>query len=202
MVERYATAEDLRAQVDVNRTIHDSVLDGMLEAASRAIDGICNRPDGFLALAVGTERRYPGNADGYISIGECVAVTSVKAITWDSLLVETQTALTDWYAYKGSFAFPVYEPPYTAIMLEGSFPESKTPNIAVVARWGYADAIPALVRQATITIAARWWMRGRSAWSDAVMPEGGGTLLYRQVVDPDVILMLSNGRLIRGAAIG
>lgn len=202
MAERYATAEDLRAQVDVTRTVHDSVLDGMLEAASRAVDGICNRPDGFLAIAVATERRYPGSADGYISIGECVEVTSVNGIEWDVDGVETETALEDWYAYKGSFAFPVYEPPYTAIMVEDGFTESKTPNIAVVARWGYADVIPALVRQAAITIAARWWMRGRSAWSDAVMPEGGGTLLYRQVVDPDVILMLSNGRLIRGAAIG
>ena len=197
---RYADAEDLRAQVDVSRTVHDQVLTGLLEAASRAVDGVCNRPDGFLALTTATERTYAGGGLPYLNIGECVEITAVADPD------DEEIDDGDYYAYHGSYEFPVFSAPYTAIMLAsdetletyGTFTASRMPNYTVTARWGYADEVPALVKQATITIAARWWMRGRSAWSDAVMPEGGGaTLLYRQVVDPDVVLMLSNGRLIR-----
>lgn len=188
----YADVDSLRAQADVERVHHDDVLLSCLSAASRVIDQMCNRPDGFLALTAPIERAYHGSGRAHLHIDECVEVSQVVA---------SGQTLSDWVPYQGSTQHPSFSPPYSGIMLgQGKFLSSRLPTVRVAARWGYADVVPEPVRQATITLAVRWWMRGRSAWADTVIPEGGaGVLLYRQAVDPDVVLMLAKSRLVRVA---
>jgi hypothetical protein len=211
---RYATAAELRSRLDVAATVHDTVLNNVLEAASRAIDGVCNRPDGFLALTTATERNYRGDGERHLGIDECVEITAV--VETDSDGVETALDADDYEPYRGSYEFPVFSAPYTAIMRvdeetwtddEGYasysvFTKSRRPNWSVTARWGYADAIPALVREATVAQAARWWMRGRSAWSDVVIAADGKWMAYRQTVDPDIAMMLDHAKLIRAGSAG
>jgi len=206
---RYATAAELRSRLDVAATVHDTVLNNVLEAASRAIDGVCNRPDGFLALTSATERSYRGDGERHLSIDECVEITAVVETDTDG--AETTLDAGDYAAYRGSYEFPVFSAPYTAIMRtdddEGytsyaTFTKARWANWSVTARWGYADAIPALVREATVAQAARWWMRGRSAWSDVVIAADGKWMAYRQTVDPDIAMMLDHGKLIRAGSVG
>lgn len=206
---RYATAAELRSRLDVAATVHDTVLNNVLEAASRAIDGVCNRPDGFLALTSATERSYRGDGERHLSIDECVEITAVVETDTDG--AETALDAGDYAAYRGSYEFPVFSAPYTAIMRtdddEGytsyaTFTKARWANWSVTARWGYADAIPALVREATVAQAARWWMRGRSAWSDVVIAADGKWMAYRQTVDPDIAMMLDHGKLIRAGSMG
>lgn len=187
----YATAEQLRAQVDVESTAMDAVLEEMLEAASRAIDGVCNRPDGFVALETPEARDFRGEGAEHLRIDECVEV--------DEVILEGKV-LEDWYAYRGSARHPSFRPPYYGLLREGRriFPRSRTPNVVVSARWGYAEEVPAHIQQAALAQAARWWMRGRSAWADASMPEPGmGILLYQKTVDPDIAMMLREARMVR-----
>lgn len=80
----------------------------------------------------------------------------------------------------------------------GSGRRGALPSVRVTARWGYALTVPDPIRQATITQVARWFKRGESAWADAVGSEQtGGVLMYRKPLDPDIVLLLRQGRYIR-----
>lgn len=186
----YASPLDLRLQADVDRDVADPVLVGLLMAASRVVDGVCNRPDGFVASTEATERRYRGTGRAFLRIDECFEIAAV---------VQDDRELAGWHGYHGSLSDASFVPPYWAILLEsGVFVKRLLPNVRVTARWGYADEVPENIKQATITQAARWWMRGRSVWADAVMPDSGaGMLVYRQVLDPDIVLMLHKARMVR-----
>lgn len=80
----------------------------------------------------------------------------------------------------------------------GSRRRGALPSVRVTARWGYALEVPYPIRQATITQVARWFKRGESSWADAVGSEQtGGVLMYRKPLDPDILLLLRQGRYIR-----
>ena len=67
------------------------------------------------------------------------------------------------------------------------------PTVQVTARWGYADAVPAAIRQACIVQAARWFRRGQGQWADTVGNPEMGQFLYRRAVDPAVQMILVHG---------
>lgn len=61
----------------------------------------------------------------------------------------------------------------------------------------YIYRAPDLVRQATITQAARWFKRGMQGYQDASMSPDLGTLRYAQKLDPDIEAMLYDAGLRR-----
>lgn len=199
----YATAADLKAQINKTSAGDDAVITAIIEAASRAIDRYCNREDGaFKALATATTRQYTGNGQRHVRIDECVAVT----------LVETRSSLddsyaawgsTDWIAFTGDAEMPNFNRlPITGIFSTGSrsLPgKSQRPLIRITAKWGYAVDVPAQIEQACITQAARWYKRGEGSWSDALASADVGVLLYKQALDPDLQFMLKMGRFVRPA---
>ena len=75
----------------------------------------------------------------------------------------------------------------------------KVQTVKVTAKWGYAATVPYVVKEAACIQAARWYSRGKSAWSDTVGSPDMGMLMYRQKLDPDVYEMLVDGRLVRPA---
>src|SRR3990167_8370884 len=89
----YATAAEMRDVIVLASTDKYAVLDALLSAASRAIDGICNRPDGFLAIATATARYFPGSGKPYQRIDECAAISSV-AVKDSS--TDDENAYTAW----------------------------------------------------------------------------------------------------------
>jgi hypothetical protein len=189
----YATAQQLRDQVDVQRDVADPVLEDLLEAATELIDRFCRRPDGFIADAAPSDREYSGAAQHFLMIDECVEIVSVSI---DGDAVDP----ADWRGFRGSGRKPSFHPPFHGVMLGWGdrFPRTRRfPNVTVAARWGYADELPANVHQATITQASRWWMRGRIGWADTTEPPEGGSIQYRKVLDPDVELMLTRVGMVR-----
>jgi hypothetical protein len=133
--------------------------------------------------------------------------------TWDTLDSGT------WLPFRGSPQKPNFNfSPFHSLMLQSSatitsFPISNTtlgfvatsedneiaitPTVRVTARWGYALTTPAIIQQATIAQAARWFKRGQSFWSDTAAGENQGQLFYRKPLDPDVKMMLELSRLVR-----
>lgn len=222
----YATVEQLKAQPGVTGGDDDTVMALMLEAASRTIDGFCNRErDGFLASIVPSARLFVGSGMTYQWIDECVEVVSVAVKFTQTQPTYTSLAGTDWLPFKGGPDKPNFNlGPWTGIMAQrpgtiGYWPNGwigtygwiwpsdrvlvddemlpKLPTVEVSARWGYANAIPPQVTQATITQAARWFKRGQSFWADSAASSDFGVMQYRRELDPDVKMMLQLGRLVR-----
>jgi hypothetical protein len=182
----YATAEELRAAVDVQRDVSDAIISEVLAEASRVVDGICGRLDGFKADDVGSPRSYAGSGEYWLRVGEHVQLEEVEL---GGIVLAADRCLS----YRGSIDWPRYEPPYTRILRTDGmkFPRSRVgPNIIVTARWGAFEEVPGPIRRATVLIAARWWLRGRIGYADTQIPEGGTIRLYQKEVDPDARLLL------------
>jgi hypothetical protein len=199
----YASLDELKNQIQKTQSADDGLLYMLLLGASTMVDTYCNRPDGFEADETATARIYPAEGKRWLWIDECVAVTTVEAK--DSATDDTYTEWTaaDWLAGAGDPERPNWNRrPYHFIRTTeagsyGLFPCSAEPVVRVTARWGYAEEAPETVKQATLTLAARWYKRGQSAWSDALASGDFAQLLYRQKVDPAVAMMLDMGRLVR-----
>jgi len=201
--EVYATAAELKAQMQGADRDEDQYTI-MLTAASRAIDNYCNRPDGFVAVTTATARVYSGRGKDVQWIDECIDVTKVEVRpAVGSAYVEW--ASTNWIAGTGDPRFGDYNrTPYNWILVTESgqynrFTRGSEPTVRVTARWGYAETVPDPVKQACITIAARWFKRGEGAWSDVLATGDFGQLIYRLEMDPDAKMMLAAGRFVRPA---
>ena len=221
----YVTLTELKARINIPAltTDHDTVLTGLITDASRAVDGYCNRSlDGFVALSVATARLYYGDGTSVQRIDECTAITlvEVKDSATDSTYVTWTT--DDWIAFMGDPQRPNFNrTPYDKLMIDpnGSYviwtnggyvgprgfrPETDEsrylPTVRVTAKWGYATVVPGPVKEATAMLATRWFKRLQGAMSDTLAsPEIGGTLMYKQEIDPDIKMALKHTQLIRPA---
>lgn len=207
----YCTVEELKAQIQKNANDSDTVLERIILSASRAIDGHCNRPEGFIALAAAAPRLYSGSDLEIQRIDECTEITLVEVKVSASDSTFGLWAADDWIAFSGSADSPNFnDTPYNGLMVSGNgrftyFTSGKLarrpglPTVRVTARWGYADDVPPTVNQAAITLAARWYKRGGSSWADTLAGGDVGMLMFRKSIDPDVQMMLEHARLIQVA---
>lgn len=221
MANDYATLAELKLRLNISSadSDRDTALEAMLDAAAAAIDRYCNRPDGFVADSTASARVYPGSGAAVQRIDECVAITTVavKDSTTDDDY--TDWAATDWQAFRGDPNYPDFNTlPYTMLMVtadgdyavftsgryrsRGGFrpytlSDRRVPTVQVTAKWGYAVTCPAQITEATVLQAARWWKRAQSSWADTLGNADVGTLMYRKSVDPDLQMMLDNGRFVR-----
>lgn len=230
----YASVAELRAQIDkqvndVGKPGGDTNLLLLLTAATRAINGVCNQPDGFLAASSATARTYPGSGKGYQLIDNCVEITSVSVKVSPTDSTYSAWLAADWIAFRGDPSAPEFnslswaEPrPFNGIMVGPSgshavftsgsysvrpgFPiheddraraMAAVPTVSVTAKWGFAVAVPETVKEACLIQAARWVKRGEGGWADALANADMGTLHFTKSLDPDIVLLLKLGRLIR-----
>lgn len=219
--ERYCTAAELRTQAGRDNSTNawtDAAMHVVIDAVSRAIDAFCNRPDGFVALAAGTTRHFPGSGKGWQWIDECVAVSAVAVKDAASDDEDAYTAWTvgawgattsaDVYPASGDPKRPNYNRlPYTMLVCGsngdyGYFPSGRYPKrtvavVEVTARWGYAADVPSAIKQACMIESARALKRGEAGWADALANADFGELRFVATLDPMTKLMLT--RYIRPA---
>ena len=206
----------------------DDALEVILDAVSDLIDRFFNRPDGFIADTNASARYYAGSGKRYQYIDECVEITevAVKDSTSDTtytVWTDPTTNLAgdgDYIAFNGDPLAPDFNNlPYMAIMTDpngdfsifinsrftsrGGFrPTSGTstgvPTVKVTAKWGYSVAAPAVVKQATLALSARWFKQGEGAWADTLASPEFGQLIYRRE-NVDIRQMLELSRLWRPA---
>jgi hypothetical protein len=224
----YATPAEVRAQSDaLNTTMPDAELNILLDAISEAIDGYCNRPDGFVADSAATAREYEGSGRGWQRIDENVEISEVAVK--DSVTDTTYTVweASDWIAFSGDPLHPNFnKTPYTQIMIApaGSYSHFTSgryntltgfrpvydayherrqryavPTVRVKAKWGYAVTVPSRVKQATIIEATRLFKRGEAAWADAIGNDVTGETRYIKGLDPVTQMILDKSRLVKPA---
>lgn len=215
----YATAAELRAQINKTDTSDDAILTTIISAAERNINRFCNRPDGFEADSSASARRYAGSGKPYQFIDECVEITLVEVKNSPTSTTYDSWATTDWIAAKGDPEYPNYnETPYDLIVVDptgdevifysgryttrGGFrPRTDihrgVPTVRITAKWGFSVSVPDDIHEACIMQAARWYKRLEGAMADALASGELGTLMYRQSLDPDVKMLLVNGRYVK-----
>jgi hypothetical protein len=203
----------------------------LLLAASRAVDGVCNRfDDGFVAEDEPSARIFVGAGSPWLTIRDefSVAPTLVRI---KSSVTDTAYSITlsgsNYMPFAGGPEKPNYNKlPYGGLMImpggvvktfpsgmiepdEGWFGWENTrpqanvkqmiqvPTVEITAQWGYAVEVPSTIKQATITVAARWFKRGQSFWADTIASSNFDMMNYRKVLDPDVEMMLKLARMVR-----
>jgi hypothetical protein len=215
----YATAADLRARLQKTSTDEDDVLTALIAAAERNINRACNRPDGFVADAIASARKYAGSGKPYQYIDECISVSAVavkESATDDDY---TDWTSADYIEASGDPEYPDYNSlPYDLLVVDPTGDESVfasgkyttrggfrpltdvsrgVPTVQVTAKWGYSEDVPYDIKEACLMQAARWYKRFEGSMSDALASGELGTLLYRQSLDPDIRRLLVDGRYVK-----
>ena len=216
----YCTATELRAQIEKTGTTgsaSDANLQIIVDAASNVIDTYCNKPDGFVANGNETARSYAGTGAPYLLIDECVEISLVAVKDGATDSTYTSWTTDDWIPFTGDPNLPDFNSlPYTAIMVaaDGSYANFTTgrfttrggfrptsgirrsvPTVQVTARWGYADIVPAVIKQACISLASRWYKNAQSSWTNITATNEMGQLMFSGE-SSDIRMMLEKSRFV------
>lgn len=199
--DAYATPDEIKAELEITGTTYDARFLALAERATKFINTLCQRKDGFVADANASARTYDGSGLEYQWIDECISVSTVEvkdAETEADTAYDTWTADTDWRAAQGTPSRPDWNrTPYTFLIIDPNSGESYFTEgmrtVRVTARWGYAATVPDEIKQACIIQAGRWWKRGQSGYADTAGGPEWGELRFARKLDPDVEAILKDG---------
>lgn len=223
----YTTVDAVKLRINKQGDDQDQNLTAMILAAERVINEICNRPDGFIALASGSEtaREFPGSGEPFQWLDEFIDTPTLVEVKDTASGSYSSWAGTDWQAFAGDPLRPDFNPgvkgrPFHGIMVTadgdyGIFTSGQytyrrgfrpthnrvgrfnTPTIRVTARWGFAETVPPMIEEATIILVSRWWKRSQSGWSDTLVTPDFGEIRYEKDLDPAVRTMLLKARMVK-----
>lgn len=207
----YATTDQLRIRIQMHSTptaAQLTMLEELIEGASRSIDRTCHRDDDeFAAPGLAAVKYFTANGKDYIRVPQFLSVDEVAVKTsrtateftiWDA---ESSYLAGDgdWYAAQGDPDNPTFEPPGNLIMVSptGSysvFPDGEgAPVIMVTAVWSSLDAVPADIREATLMQAAIWFKQFQGSMSSELGSVDLGTIVYRRGLSSAVKQLLIDG---------
>lgn len=179
----YTDVASLKARLNITGTADDTVLEQVIEAASRQIDGWCGRP-----FASGTATRVL-TADAYdllILPDDLHAITSIAVDRDGDRVYETAWLLTD-------IDLQPYPGPYSVLRPVGGmvFPTHRY-AVQVAGEWGFGaeDDIPAPIREATLLQATRLYKRTDAPFGVTGSAEHGQLQTISRV-DPDVAELIA-----------
>ena len=201
ITDGYATLSDVKAALRITDTVDDSLLEISIEAASREIDGWCER-----VFTSSTATRIYRPTDVFtVDVDDLQSITTLKTdsdgsgvfdVTWEStdyqlnplngLAGGISTPYTQVRAI-GQYLFPIYEPRNV---------NSNEASIQITGVWGWAS-IPTAVKQACIILSMRQFKRYDSP--TGVMGFGDLGVMRVGRVDPDVEKLLMPFRRMRFA---
>ncbi len=213
----YATAAEIRARIDMTSVADDVILLAFATAVSRLIDGFMGRPQtGFVALAVAAARVFAGTGERYLFTNENIEVTAVKLkdaltdATFDKIL-----AANEFETFRGSYSNPNFNDlPNSGIMLTGNstvgsflsgnainyFENSANdisakrpalPTVEITAKWGYAETVPEVIKEATVMQSVRIYKRLQGGMADALLTSELGQSRFISELDKDVKVLLN-----------
>ena len=115
----YATVADLKAQPGITGSGDDTVLTTLILAASRAVDGFCNRTEnGFVAEDTASIRVYSGKGASWIYVDEMAVVPTLVRMKGSVDATSYNITLTSYNPFCGSPTEPNWnKTPFTGIML-------------------------------------------------------------------------------------
>jgi len=193
----YANLSQVKAALRITDAIDDALLTTALEAASRWVDGWCDRD--FAPAAAGTAVYAPTGRMDDLLVDDLTSVTSISIDedldeSYGTTLRELDYVLLPLNASSGGLTFP-----YSRIrpIEEGYWPTTapSRPTVRIVGEFGW-PAVPGAVREATILQTSRLYTR-LSSPAGVVSFGDMGAIRVSRFVDPDVELLLEPYRRVR-----
>lgn len=201
IVNGYTTLAQLKATLRITDSVDDELLELAINAASRQIDGYCERT----FYDMGTEVREFVPQDSFLTeIDDLISIeylkTSSTGDTFDTTWEAADYQLEPLNSFVGGLSLP-----FTRIRAVDSklFPVYDVKNVnaydasvQVRGNWGFS-AVPVPIEQATILYAARQYKRYDAPLGIAGFGDIGMMRIGR--FDPDIEAMVSPYRLVRMA---
>ena len=192
ITDGYATLSDVKAALRITDNVDDSLLEISIEAASREIDGWCER-----VFTSSTATRIYRPTDVFsVDVDDLQSITTLKTdsdgdgvfdVTWETTDYQLNPlngiagGITTPYTQVraiGEYLFPIYEPRNV---------NANEASIQITGVWGWAS-IPTAVKQACIILSMRQFKRYDSP--TGVMGFGDLGVMRVGRVDPDVEKLL------------
>lgn len=193
----YATLAELKAVMRIPSidTVDDALLNTSIEAASRQLDGHCER---VFYQAAGT-RVYTPNDSILVETDDIVSVTTIKSSADGKGVFGTTWAATDFQleplnGQAGGIVTPANKIRAVGDYLWPTYGEEAT--VQVVGTFGWA-AVPIAIKQATLMLAQRQFKRYDSPLGVTGFGELGVIRVSR--IDPDVESLVAPFRRVRFA---
>lgn len=194
----YCTVDQLKAALRITDSVDDTLLTNAIDAASRFVDGHCQRDFGA-ASGTATKDYIPSGLMERLPILDATAVLSVKIDDdLDGSFATTLVAGVDYQLEPVNSEVSGLDWPYTSIVPieDGYWPiEYGRKTVRVEATYGW-PAVPAAVEQATLMQASRLFARLDSPLGVAGFGEMGAMRVSFKV-DPDVAMLLNPFRRLR-----
>jgi hypothetical protein len=195
-MSNYATLSQVKSALRITDQIDDSLLNTSIAAASRYIEGYCDRK--FVKASLGTAIYIPTGRMDDLIVDDLTAVTSIEIDedldeTFVTTLRPIDFLLLPVNARSGGLDFP-----YTRIrpQEDGYWPTAYgRATVRIVGQFGW-PAVPDAVREATILQAARLFTRLDSPLGIAGFGDMGAMRVSFRG-DPDVMMLLEPYRRVR-----
>ena len=191
IVQGYATLQQVKAAARITDSVDDELLETAIESSSRMIDGYCERR----FYTNGTETRYFAATDSYLVDVDDIAGTAITVETsagLDGIYDETWTT-SDYQLEPLNRTNAGLDFPITRLRAIGDYlfpvdPVAHETGVKITGVFGFATAVPAAVKQATILASLRQYQRYSSALGVAGFGDMGAVRVAR--IDPDIQSML------------
>ncbi len=159
LTNAYLTLPQFKSMTGKTTVTDDPTAEMAINAASRAIDAVCERR--FYADAAATARVYTPDDWYEVRVDDFHTITglAVKTDPGDDGTYETTWSTTDYELYPlNGIVSGIEGWPYTRIRaVEGrTFPCGQRATVQVTAQWGWAT-VPAAVVQACSLVANDYW---------------------------------------------
>lgn len=176
IVNGYCTLEEIKARLDITGTEHDTVLEQMIEAASRQIDGWCGRA----FTDSDSNRRLTADAHDLLILPEDLFEITAIAVDYDGDGVYERTwDITD-------VDLQPYPGPYQVLRPRNgyAFP-THCYAIQIIGLWGFGADVPPTIREACLLQVARLYKRKDAPFGVTGSAEHGQLQTISRI-DPDV----------------
>lgn len=179
-----------------------TMLEELIEAASRAIDSACRRGmNAFEAVGAGAAKYFTAGGEAFLRIPSCSAITEVAVKA--SLTATTYTAWAtpttpmagdgDWIPCRGGPESPTFGvEPYNLLIvdLNGEFSlfldGAGAPVVKITASWGTESGVPAEIREFTLMQAVLWAKSYEGSGADETGSIDFGRITIRRALSKQV----------------
>tara|TARA_R110000803_G_scaffold16127_6_gene44322 strand:- start:1200 stop:1790 length:591 start_codon:yes stop_codon:yes gene_type:complete len=182
----YATLAEVKAAMRIIDSVDDDLLELAIDAASRQIDGHCER----VFYSTETARVYTALDNYLVEIDDVAAITELKTSS-DGDGFDTTWATTDYQLEPLNGQAGGISSPATFIRATGDFLFPRLGQEALVKVTGTFgwSAIPTAIKQATLILAQRQFKRYDSPLGVAGIGDIGIIRVSR--IDPDVASLIA-----------
>lgn len=186
----YCTLATVKAALRVTDTVDDTLIELAIEAASREIDGICDR----VFYQTTATRIFQPDSLITCEIDDLVSVTTFKT-AGDGVTFDTTWATTDYQLEPVNGSAGGSTVPATNVRAIGAnffpyFGSGYGPNatVQIAGVWGWAS-VPTAIKQATVLLAMRQFKRFDAPLGIAGFGDLGGIRVGK--IDPDVDALIA-----------